>query len=153
MSVEAHDEEIDLGQIADTVLHRALPDPEAKRHRIEESAVLTYGAKKLIVWVDTVDKRISTNIETDDGDPKPCETTILYLAANKFMQRTVDDLGTTYWYQLQSKNERIKNWARTAGNDIFHWTNLSEVPNGEDIYASFETTFFPKNHGLDQEIS
>ena len=145
--------EPDLEHIADTLLHRGIPDPKAKEHRIEESVVLTYGGKQLTVWVDLVDRRISTNIESTDGDQKPYETTVLYLAAKKFMQRAVDDLGASYVYALQSKNQRMRDWARGPGNEIFHWTSVTETSNGNDVYASFVTRFFPKGYELDQEAS
>ena len=153
MAIETSDTEIDIDQLADTLLHRGVPDPDATAKNVEESIVLTYGAKCLTVWVDTVDRVMSTNVESTDDEAKPYETTILYTAAKKFMQRAVEDLGAEYLYQLSTKNTRMRDWARGPGNDVFHWTDIVENQNGNELYSSFVTTFKPTRNEPEYKVT
>ena len=139
----------DLDKIATTVFQNAMSDPEMKFANIE-SVILTYGAKSLTVWVDSTDKLLTTKIENlDEGARKPHETTVLYKAAKQFMQHAVDKYGTKYLYRLVTKNPKMREWARGAGAEIFHWERVDEVLNVNTLYSGFETHFFPKNYEPD----
>ncbi|MEW6408348.1 MAG: hypothetical protein AB1465_06710 [Patescibacteria group bacterium] len=114
-------------------------------HRV----LLEYGSKICIVTIDYGGEEFSTYIKTITDQKKDRETTFLYKAARKIMQDVVNEKGQKFRYEFFAKNEKMRNWAKTTGQDIFHWEDESEgeeTKNGKKVkYYSFKTSINPNN--------
>ena len=57
----------------------------------------------------------------DDSKKKANETTLLYAAAKRLMEETANQDGQAISYMFDTENERLTNWAKTVGQDVFDW--------------------------------
>ena len=93
-----------------------------------EIVVFSYGMKELMLATKRNSREFLTFIENKFGEEtrKENEKYILYSSALKLMQKIVDEEKIPYEYRLLTENQKIKNWARGKGNEIFKWNEINE---------------------------
>lgn len=92
--------------------------------------LLEYGQKQLIISFYPETQEIYTYVKNDHNrERKPKETTLLYTAAKQLMQQISNESNQKFIYRLMTTFENMKEWATTAGNEIFNWENndISDV--------------------------
>lgn len=103
--------------------------------------VLAYGRKLLDCSVRKREKVAGATIENvaDETFRRPHETTLLYKALRQALVGVANRVGEPIRYTLVTTNEKLIEWAKNAGSDIFQWQN---VRTDEDL-VSFECEIRP----------
>ena len=95
--------------------------------------ILYYGSKYLRVNIDDKSQRICTYVRASRiKDKEPNETTIIYKAAYKLMQKYVDKKNKPFVYEFSSSSVKMQNWAVHAkkGKSIFNWERSQTTNTG-----------------------
>ena len=104
---------------------------------------LTYGRKQLTIYVRPGEANTLIRNVNDETHKKDDETTILYLAAKMVIQKLAKEQGDVIEYALRTSVDRIRDWARTTGNEIFHWSNTSVEQDQSGETHDFRVTIDP----------
>lgn len=95
--------------------------------------LLRCGRKELLFRLghDQGETLLVTNSDTREEDAVSGETTALYAELKRIIEEHVRLRRIFYTYQLSTKNPAMLAWARSKGNDIFHWDDeISGVGRG-----------------------
>lgn len=130
--VKKHPEVEALGlsqEVIDTIIAEKVTLPEDPENPDVESVRLSYGNKRLTLrlkpatpFVDTYIENISTANEMKEEQ----ETTLLYAAAKQLMNDFYERVGEPVMYVFTSFFPKMKAWAETTGDKIFHWVDAPE---------------------------
>ena len=101
-------------------------------------------------------KEAQTKVENikDSQHRKQHETTALYLAAKLLMQMLADETGSVLSYKILTENEKIRDWARSTGVQIFNWQEVDVIHQESypNLYV-FNTTVEPKEGNSIMDIN
>lgn len=138
----------DDDQIISEILANA---QEIKSHKYTEVAKefkLTYGNKRLTVTRCKDNTGFQTYIKNIYNDEKrkaiankPRQTTLLFEAAKKIMEREVVEAKCgpqIYW--MQTLNPQMRAWAEDDGNRIFCWQSRETKDIEGDMWYRYKTT-------------
>ncbi len=108
--------------------------------------MLSYGSKRLIVAFDSDHAEANTLVETISTSTQKLqnETTLLYRAGRELMERMAEELRKPVTYRLMTKNEKMRLWADSIGEEVFGWeyTDTMPEPDGKPLKI-FQTTISP----------
>ena len=138
MNIEAMSKREDLfteEEIVEEILSNAVKeDRESYRCPGAQAYSIAYGSKKFVLFFQEDEGNFSSFIKNREGlERKEHETSLLYSAAKKLMERLAADQNKTYTYTLRTQNQNIKNWADTKGRKIFQWQTEDEIP--DEVYG------------------
>jgi hypothetical protein len=87
---------------------------------------------------------------------KENETTLLYKSFFVFLCGVANRIGESLSYTLITENAKLVAWARTHGNDIFHWTDVKESDGVFEFSCEVRPSVSPKkalSRKLNQETT
>lgn len=105
--------------------------------------VLKFGGKKLTVMLIKGGTETMTFIENTSDVLETGATTELYKAANIIMQRIADEQQKTFLYIDRTKDDRMREWFQSKGNEIFGWDSMDVDPTPQ-VDSIFTKQFSPK---------
>jgi hypothetical protein len=108
---------------------------------------LKYGRKRLKVTLYFGPREIETRVDNiaDSTRHLDRETTLLYSAAKRIMQKTADEERISFSYTLHTSDEHMRDWAKGPGSKIFKWerTDIDPAEDTEPELYIFETRIIP----------
>ncbi len=112
-----------------TILDTAVVEKHEAGHF---SITMEYGTKQLIVIVNPIKHTAMTRIEQINfEDPKKVdETTLLYSAARKVMERYASEFQHDIIYTLKTSDKKMNAWVTDKGANVFDFTPV-DVADGE----------------------
>jgi hypothetical protein len=132
--------------IIEQILSNAKSGEPSERFPGSEMTVLECGSKRLLLAINRRAHSIGTfveNVRPEEGR-EPHETSALYRAARRLMQRVADTDKVPYEYKILTENEKMGNWAEITGNSIFKWELCDSIPQeGLPPLRVFKTNVLP----------
>lgn len=95
----------------------------------ETHVLLSYGSKELVISFDDSQEVIAAGgalITNTEAQKEEGETTALYSAGKKIMERHGAKNKKTVEYTLVTEEETIKAWVNSKGNDLFSWDSVND---------------------------
>ncbi len=143
-------ENLSQDEIANNIISKMEIEEYDERYDNVNNYIFHYGGKKLVLthFLDRRDKDFSTYIECISPEKREKdETTLLYMAAKKIMQRIANQKKKNLVYEILTESKSMRKWAQDSkkGRGLFNWEQ-EDVDKNEaypDLY-SFRTTIVAK---------
>lgn len=103
---------------------------------------LELGTKKLLLYT-MGSHEFDTLIVNKEGVGQTGAVTKLFEKANEIMQDHTDKMDHAFLYDFATNNEKLIEWAKDAGNSIFHWHGIQSATPKNTIWI-FSKKYLPK---------
>ncbi len=105
--------------------------------------MLCYGSKALLLYFER-DIEFVTVVININEQRRDNETTTLYSKARDLMQQKANLLNKKVLYELITENYKMIAWAKTKGEEIFHWKKNIELKTEKGNAQVFSTEIKPE---------
>ncbi len=133
--------------VVEEIISKKTNEPEDERYPGFKVYSISYGRKKLIFYIKEETGESHSHIKNvlEEDQRQENETTYLYTALKKILDQTADKIKISVHYKILTENEKIAEWSKSEGKQIFNWETENEIP--DDTHPTlhvFQSIIKPK---------